>query len=408
MSRTGDGPSPTVRHDLMEVSRTQESHHVAPQRRRKRQISTRYAEAGFLVEMDEIGDKKSRDKDDMVDDDDESYQSDFVDNDEENELEDSQEASNGISDAPIDQRVPKRRRRGRDCAWEEKIAELRAYHAKHGNCLIAQKNKEYPCLARWVKKLREKYKKHKEGESTNLNSKRIAELDALGFTWQLRESNSFDVRVSQLVDFRDQHGHMHVPHVYAPNPALGVWVHNMRTFYRCLKQGKWQSGLTPERVKILNDVGFVWERGRSKGRPSSSQRIAELREFKNRHGHVKVPRSYKDGSFHQWLDNQRSKFLHPRRPGDGKTAEALKRAEILADLGVNWAVEVCKVRAQMGAGGGAEGKSSQCVPRSSPRLEIKPPANGGEEGRQSKIVGGSTRDAVEESSDEDDWYTVEV
>jgi hypothetical protein len=66
-------------------------------------------------------------------------------------------------------------------------------------------------------------------------------------------------RVHQLCEFRDQYGHTLVPKRYTSNPGLGNWVIRQRTLYNNKYCANLPSSLSPERVEILNSVGFAWD-----------------------------------------------------------------------------------------------------------------------------------------------------
>ena len=64
--------------------------------------------------------------------------------------------------------------------WEEMFAELANYRHVHGHCRISTLSEEYRALGNWVHTQRTL---HKQGR---LEKERIARLDALGFTWDIR------------------------------------------------------------------------------------------------------------------------------------------------------------------------------------------------------------------------------
>jgi hypothetical protein len=59
------------------------------------------------------------------------------------------------------------------------------------------------------------------------------------------------LRYSQLVAFKEQHGHCDVPVKWSENPQLGGWVSRQRQFR---KSGK----LLPDRKQKLSQIGFKW------------------------------------------------------------------------------------------------------------------------------------------------------
>lgn len=85
-------------------------------------------------------------------------------------------------------------------------------------------------LATWAKKQRREYAKFDKQEKCTITRSRIDKLEALDFDWS--ESSAadatFELKIQQLQDFRTAHGHVKVPKIHKPNPALGRWVARMR------------------------------------------------------------------------------------------------------------------------------------------------------------------------------------
>jgi hypothetical protein len=69
---------------------------------------------------------------------------------------------------------------------------------------------------------------------------------------------SWNSRIKELLQYREENGHCLVPTKYPPNRALGVWVSTQRSQYKRFKEGK-KPMLTGRRIMGLNAVGFVWE-----------------------------------------------------------------------------------------------------------------------------------------------------
>lgn len=72
-------------------------------------------------------------------------------------------------------------------------------------------------------------------------------------TWQQR--------YNELRAYREREGHCLVPQSYGPNPKLGLWVMQQRRQYKLMHDGKTGSFGGPDgerRVRLLDDVGFVW------------------------------------------------------------------------------------------------------------------------------------------------------
>ena len=81
-----------------------------------------------------------------------------------------------------------------------------------------------------------------------LDQERIARLDAIGFTWDLRRER-WDAMFAALDDFRRATGHCDVPQSWAENRKLGNWVMMQRTAY---KAGR----LDGQQLERLQAIGF--------------------------------------------------------------------------------------------------------------------------------------------------------
>eukprot|EP00566_Odontella_aurita_P019639 CAMPEP_0113564958 /NCGR_PEP_ID=MMETSP0015_2-20120614/21911_1 /TAXON_ID=2838 /ORGANISM="Odontella" /LENGTH=297 /DNA_ID=CAMNT_0000467103 /DNA_START=243 /DNA_END=1133 /DNA_ORIENTATION=+ /assembly_acc=CAM_ASM_000160 len=105
---------------------------------------------------------------------------------------------------------------------------------------------------------RQEYRKYLscKGESF-MTPQRISDLDAVEFDWDPYET-SWNLRFTQLRQFKSMNGHCNVPRTYKPDRALARWVVRQRENRRWLKQGK-SSGLTAARERMLNGIGFVWD-----------------------------------------------------------------------------------------------------------------------------------------------------
>jgi hypothetical protein len=77
--------------------------------------------------------------------------------------------------------------------------------------------------------------------------------------------------------------------------------------------------MTPDRLKRLNDIGFVWD-------PIADEwevGFAKLEQFKAREGHCRVPANYIEGDFKLglWVAAQRKnrKLMHAERGTSSST-----------------------------------------------------------------------------------------
>eukprot|EP00873_Tetraselmis_striata_P046252 jgi/Tetstr1/466516/TSEL_011023.t1 len=122
--------------------------------------------------------------------------------------------------------------------------QLAAFKKQEGHCRVPTVYASNPELGRWVRTQRAAKKK---GE---LNVKRVALLEELGFVWDPYEADWQDM-YAQLVAQQRQEGHCRVPRRSATNPKLGRWVMTQRA---AKKKGE----LSEERVALLEELGFEW------------------------------------------------------------------------------------------------------------------------------------------------------
>jgi len=73
-------------------------------------------------------------------------------------------------------------------AWYEHLSELSEFKQDNGHCNVPSNFVKNTRLATWVKCQRRQYKLFREGKLSNMTQNRIAELDEMGFEWELRTS----------------------------------------------------------------------------------------------------------------------------------------------------------------------------------------------------------------------------
>jgi hypothetical protein len=83
-----------------------------------------------------------------------------------------------------------------------------------------------------------------------LTLERVKRLDELDFVWSPHVER-WEVGFRTLVRFKEREGHCLVPQEYIEDGVrLGVWVANRR---------RTRDQLSPERMKRLDNIGFVWD-----------------------------------------------------------------------------------------------------------------------------------------------------
>lgn len=144
---------------------------------------------------------------------------------------------------------------------------------------------------------------------------------------RLNQLEQWNQRFKELVAFREEFCHCLVPLNWPNNPSLAHWVKRQRHQHRVKIEGK-HSTLTEKRQKALEDLGFVWDSHAA----GWEERWKELEDFKNRHGHCRVPKKYsRNPQLAVWVKCQRRQFkLYSQGEISNMTKE---RIEKLSHLG---------------------------------------------------------------------------
>ena len=141
----------------------------------------------------------------------------------------------------------------RDKFWNERYAELEAYHAKNGNCRVT--NIENPQLHTWLSLQRRQLRLYKESKPSKLTVERAGKLEAIGLEYQIRNVSTWMDRFMELKRYKERKGDCNVPQKWKENPSLGRWVDNQKTNHKNLYDGK-PTHLTIERIQLLVSLGF--------------------------------------------------------------------------------------------------------------------------------------------------------
>jgi len=243
---------------------------------------------------------------------------------------------NGMQSSMTAERIAKLNNLGFDWggtkeAWETRLQELQEFHQTHGHCRVPQKYSQNPSLGMWVSTMRVEFKKRENGKQSSMTAELIAELNNLGFDWVV-VSEAWEMRLQELQEFHQTHGHCRVPTKYPQNPSLGIWVVRMRAEFKKRENGK-QSSMTAERIAKLNNLGFDWD--------VASEvweiRLQDLQDFHQTHGHCRVPYKYPENpSLGIWVSKMRGQFK--KWESGKKSSMTAGRIANLNNLGFDWAV----------------------------------------------------------------------
>ena len=228
--------------------------------------------------------------------------------------------------------------------WEERLEELKAYKAVHGDANVPTLSKENPSLGHWVHDQRKQYRLFNEKKQTAMTNNRIEQLEAVGFKWALQRHTtmkSWNERFEELKSYKADKGNCNVPIRFKGNPSLGQWVSTQRQEYGAKRKGN-KTNITEERIKALEEIGFVWSlRDTSKMAPRKSwdAHYQSLVDFKEKNGHCDVrvrSKQHPTGSLGRWVEKQRHHYNSRAEKVDAKiTADQIRKLE---NLGFKWRV----------------------------------------------------------------------
>jgi Helicase associated domain len=179
--------------------------------------------------------------------------------------------------------------------WDEWFGRLVRYKEREGLCLVPAiyKTEEGFGLGGWVRKQR------MDNAKNSLSASRKERLDAIGLVWKVGseffERKPWEENFALLQKFKHREGHCEVHHDHLEGTfSLGR---------RVRRQRENRATISEERRRLLDSVGFVWDR-HSK---AWEEGFAALKAFKAREGHLNITPRHKEGTFWlcQWVRDQR-------------------------------------------------------------------------------------------------------
>jgi hypothetical protein len=244
--------------------------------------------------------------------------------------------------------------------WDERLAQLHAFRAKHGHVDVPRTYTKDPSLGTFVCNQRQTYKRMNEGKGSSMDRLRIQQLNELGFKWTLKHKDqpvlvdsddetsevdqkpaakiskpkalTWEIGMQQLRAFQLTNGNLDIPHIYAADQPLGNFVKSIRQSYKHMQKGHDHLNklLNDQRIFELNSMGFILQ---VRQREPWEKRFEELKKHVKRHGNCEVP---KDTPLGVWILNQRSQFklMLARK----KTSLSQQRINSLNSIGFDWRV----------------------------------------------------------------------
>ena len=165
--------------------------------------------------------------------------------------------------------------------FEKRCSELIAFKEESGHCNVPARYSKNLSLGGWCSSIRNTYNKMQQGKDVAtlhiLSQHRIERLEKIGFQWKVVDYDGvFENHCRELIAFKEEFGHCHVPRVYPSNQSLGTWCDNLRSAYRHIQDGiPTKRSLLPDRIERLEKIGFQWVCGNKKDlkRPASTSNI---------------------------------------------------------------------------------------------------------------------------------------
>jgi len=213
----------------------------------------------------------------------------------------------------------------KDTLWNIKYEALRQYVKSNHNANVPAKYPPDPSLGIWVSSQRRQYKlllqqqnntppASTTQQTSSLTQDRIHRLNQLNFDWSYNQTTRSDItwekRYEELKSFHSEHGHCRVPHGLMP--TLSNWVRYQRVQFKLSQQPhdnqhKTTSTMTTAMKRKLDTLNFEWNVRQN----AWNRRYQQLRAFRSRYGHVKVPRGTEDHRYSKlpsWIAHQRKQY----------------------------------------------------------------------------------------------------
>jgi superfamily II DNA or RNA helicase len=182
-----------------------------------------------------------------------------------------------------------------DAAWEDFFQQLLRYKQEHDDCDVRRGSLKYRDLGNWVHGQR---RNRKDGK---LSVEQIRRLDEQGFVWE-KFNVSWEKMFSALKKYKRLHGDCNVPHGWPKNRRLANWV-------RVQRAKKSDGTLSNERIRRLDDEGFIWDRPEA----AWEEMFTALVAYKTIHGDCNVPARWQENpQLATWVHEQRKNWRRRR------------------------------------------------------------------------------------------------
>lgn len=240
--------------------------------------------------------------------------------------------------------------------WDQSYALARLYFDYYGNLDVTQNFKtsngfEYDedgyCLGLWIQYQRQSYWKEKPNRCL-LSEKKIELLEKIGMIWR-KKGLKWNEYYELAKIYYQHYGNLDIPYDFKTNNGyeinekegtnLGIWLSRQRSAYKmCMNDQSdseldgdcLSSGLTDLQIKLLNDIGIVWDLNEQKW--MNNYNLAKA--YYEQHGDLNIPIDYVTEDkvkLGVWVSNQRTAYK-----GIGVNKITTTQIKLLEDIGMYW------------------------------------------------------------------------
>ncbi len=211
-------------------------------------------------------------------------------------------------------------------SFEERLEELKAFKEEHKHLRVTSSHDK--SLASFCMQARS------AKAAFTMTEEKVKALDEIGFEWQGARTKasrkfSFEQRLEQLKAFKEKHKHLRVTN------ALDKSLASFCSQARSAKAKPSNGGLlmTEERIKALDELGFVWK---LREKSPFEARVEQLKEFKEKHGHLIVTTAH-DKSLAAYCSNIRYKRAKEKGQSSASGVPlSEEKIRILDEIGFEW------------------------------------------------------------------------
>lgn len=215
-------------------------------------------------------------------------------------------------------------------SWDVMFSCAEQYYHEHGDLEVPKdyKTTDGYSLGFWIFTQRRVYKDAARG---TLTETQIKKLEAIGMVWDSIRDLQWERTYQKAKTYYEENGDLLVPGSYVTPDGvrLGNWIASLRAYKR---NGNRKAYLYPERVKLLDEIGMVWNVPDYLWHRYYSAALGYYHEF----GNLEVPKGYitEDGvRLHQWLVNVKEAYRHPNKIAYQLTEWQIQQ---LNELGIEW------------------------------------------------------------------------